>query len=87
MKPLPTHFQGHRAYFRLKPWRFMIQSKGVSDLVTTKAYRRDWIGFVGIIHRSIWYYWTKENTMEFLDKEQLIVTIICGILIIIGISI
>ena len=29
----------------------------------------------------------KENIMNFLDKEQLIVVIICGILIIIGISI
>ena len=29
----------------------------------------------------------KENIMDFLDKEQLIVVIICGILIIIGISI
>ena len=29
----------------------------------------------------------KENIMEFSDKEQVIVVIICGILIIIGISI
>ena len=29
----------------------------------------------------------KENIMDFLDKEQVIVVIICGILIIIGISI
>ena len=87
MKPLPIPFQVNRAYFRLKPWRFMIQSKGVSGLVTTKDYRKVWIGFVGITHRSIWYYWTKENTMDSLDKEQLIMTIVCGILIIIGISI
>lgn len=87
MKPLPIPFQVLHVYYRLKPWRFMIQSKGVSGLVTTKDYRRVWIGFVGITHRSIWYYWTKERAMIFLDKEQLIVTIICGILIIIGISI
>ena len=29
----------------------------------------------------------KENIMDFLDKEQVIVVIVCGILIIIGISI
>ena len=31
--------------------------------------------------------WSKENIMDFLDKEQVIVVIICGILIIIGLSI